>query len=86
MASRPAWWGWDLELTAHLVKRMEDRHFTEIELRGMLDRARSLKRDIAPGRWVVQTSHRRVRWEVIVEPDPERRRLVIVTAYMRGTP
>jgi hypothetical protein len=45
----PAWWEWELELSPHVGKRMEDRGF--------------------------------VAWEVIVEPDYEDERLVIVTAY-----
>ena len=35
----PAWWEWELEITPHLEKRMEDRDFTEIELREMLEQA-----------------------------------------------
>ena len=49
---------------------MEDRDFTEIDLRTMLE-----------GRWVIETRHRRRRWEVIVEPDPTVQRVVVVTAY-----
>ena len=77
----PDWWKWDLELSPHLLDRMEDRGFTEVELRVMLVRARRLSRDIVPGRWRVLTSLRQRRWDVIVEPDPEVRRLVVVTAY-----
>jgi len=47
----------------------------------MLERAVSLRRDIVPERWVVGTRHRRRRWEVIVEPDHEAQRLVVITAY-----
>lgn len=32
----PHWWDWEIELTPHLEKRMEDRGFTELDLRGML--------------------------------------------------
>jgi len=70
-----------LELSPHLLKRMVDRGFTEVELRDMLERAVSLRRDIVPERWVVGTRHRRRRWEVIVEPDHEAQRLVVITAY-----
>jgi len=35
----PLWWTWDLELTPHLEKRMEDRQFSEIDLRTMLHSA-----------------------------------------------
>lgn len=70
-----------MELSPHLLKRMVDRGFTEVELRDMLERAVSLRRDIVPERWVVGTRHRRRRWEVIVEPDHEAQRLVVITAY-----
>lgn len=70
-----------MELSPHLLKRMVDRGFTEVELRHMLERAVRLRRDIVPGRWVVATRHRRRRWEVIVEPDYEAELLVVITAY-----
>ena len=28
----PAWWTWELELSANLLKRMEDRAFNEVDL------------------------------------------------------
>jgi hypothetical protein len=60
---------------------MEDRRFSEVDLRGMLQRAGSYRRDVVEGRWVVATRHRRGPWEVIVEPDLAAKVLVIVTAY-----
>ena len=75
------WWDWELELIPHLLKRMEDRRFTEVDLRAMLQRATSYRRDVVGGRWVIDTRHRRQRWEVIVEPDPDGKVLVVVTAY-----
>jgi hypothetical protein len=27
--ARPGWWEWEVELTSHLQKRMEDRDFTD---------------------------------------------------------
>jgi hypothetical protein len=57
----PGWWDWELELSPHLLKRMTDRRFTEIDLRRMLNEppvtvrmlsraAGSSKRDTAAGR------------------------------------
>ncbi len=60
---------------------MDDRRLTEIELRQMLERALGYRKDVAEGRWVIETRHRRKAWEVIVEPDRERQLLVVVTAY-----
>jgi hypothetical protein len=77
----PDWWDWELELSPHLLKRMTDRRFTEIELRRMLERASSYREDVVEGRWVIETRHRGRAWEVIVEPDRERQLLVVVTAY-----
>ena len=77
----PEWWEWELELSPHLLKRMGDRRFTEVDVRRMLHVATRLRRDIEPGRWVVVTRHRRARWEVIVEPDADAQMLVVITAY-----
>jgi hypothetical protein len=41
----------------------------------------NLRPDIEPGRWIVDTSHQRIPWQVIVEPDTALQLLVIVTAY-----
>ena len=66
------------------MKRMVDRKFTEVDVRRMLHVASHLRRDIEPGRWVVITRHRKARWEVILEPDPEAQIVVVVTAYPAG--
>ena len=63
---------------------MEDRGFNEVELRDMLERGQGYRRDVVEGRWVIATSHRQLAWEVVVEPDYEEQRLVIVTAYGLG--
>ena len=70
-----------MELSPHLFKRMDDRRFTEIDLRRMLERAFGYREDVVDGRWVIETKHRGKAWEVIVEPDFERQLLVVVTAY-----
>lgn len=77
----PPWWDWELELSPHLLKRMEDRRFTEVDLRTMLQRAQGVERDVVPGRWLVRARHRRRAWEIIVEPDASAQLLVVITAY-----
>jgi hypothetical protein len=77
----PAWWEWELDLSPHLLKRMVDREFTEVDLRRMLEHATDLREDIVEGRWLVQTRHLRHPWEVVVEPDLDRQLLVVITAY-----
>jgi Domain of unknown function (DUF4258) len=84
----PEWWQWELELSPHLLKRMVDRRFTEVDLRRMLEVAQRYRKDMVEHRWVVMTRHRRRRWEIVVEPDWDARLLVVVTAYPieeRGT-
>jgi len=77
----PPWWDWELELSPHLLKRMIDRGFTEVDLRRMLQYATGYHRDIVEGRWVIETFFRKSPWEVIVEPDFQAKLLVVVTAY-----
>ena len=77
----PSWWEWDLGFSTHLLKRMVDRDFSEVDLRRMLEHAMRLRPDVVEGRWVVETSHARHPWEVIVEPEEEIRLLVVITAY-----
>jgi hypothetical protein len=60
---------------------MEDRRFTEVDLRRMLVSARAHRSDIVERRWVIEARHRRRPWEIIVEPDKELNLLVIITAY-----
>ena len=60
---------------------MGDRRFTEIDLRRMLERASGYREDVVEGRWVIETRHRGRGWKGIIEPDPERQLLVVVTAY-----
>jgi hypothetical protein len=81
---RPDWWDWEIELTPHIEKRMEDRDFTEVDLRAMMERASAIRPDVVEGRWVVEARYRRKRWEIIVEPDETGRLIVAITAYTVG--
>lgn len=81
MKQWPEWWDWEIEITPHLLKRMHDREFTELDLRAMLERALRFRRAETNDRWVIETKYRRHPWEVVVEPDFDGRTLVIVTAY-----
>ena len=72
----PEWWEWELEFTSHLEKRMEDRDFTELDLRTMLERAESYQPSVVAARWVVRTRHRSAGWALIVEPDSTRSSLL----------
>ena len=81
----PEWWSWELELTPHLLKRMVDRGFTEVELREMLERALGYRSDILEGRFVIDVRHAGKPWEVVVEPDDTDSLLVVITAYLVET-
>lgn len=81
MATWPEWWTWEVELTPHLEKRMEDRGFTEVDLRRMLGRAVAFRADVVEARYVIETVHGGRPWEVIVEPDDVDRLVVVITAY-----
>jgi hypothetical protein len=77
----PEWWAWDLELTPHVEKRMEDRGFSEVDLRAMLEHATDYRAADVEDRFVIEASLRSRRWEVVVEPDQELCLLVVVTGY-----
>ncbi len=83
-ASWPDWWDWELEITPHLEQRMEERDFTEVDVREMLEAATGLVPDVVEGRFVIESPVRGHRWRVIVEPDHDESLLVVVTAYRVG--
>ena len=47
----------------------------------MMEHAMSCAPDIEEGRWRIETSFQGQPWEVLVEPVPEKKLLVVVTAY-----
>jgi hypothetical protein len=61
---------------------MAQRDFGEGDLREMMGDATGLEKDMEPGRWVISTRRFGRKWEIIVEPDAQLGRLVVVTAYM----
>ena len=83
MRGRPNWWDWEFELSPHVERRMVDRNFTEVDLRGMLERADRIVAGVVEGRHVVSALHRGKVWEIVLEPDDDSRVVVIVTAYAK---
>ncbi|MGH9318768.1 MAG: DUF4258 domain-containing protein [Vicinamibacteria bacterium] len=77
----PDWWEWELGFWDHLKERMEQRPFTEVDLRLMIKEATVYKKARRPGRWILETRHRGSRWHVIVKPDYDTKILDVVTAY-----
>jgi hypothetical protein len=77
----PDWWSWELEFTPHLMKRMVDRRFNEVDLRLMPDTAAGFHENHEENRFVIETTHDGRRWAVIVEPSTDDAVLIVVTAY-----
>ena len=77
----PDWWHWELELTSHLERRMEERGLTEVELHAMLVAPTGFAPHDEGGRFLVYTWIWGDRWTVVVEPDANGRLLVVVTAF-----
>ena len=80
---RPEWWDWELAFTSHVEMRMEERGFTEVDLRGMLDNAVSVERSGRGERWIVSARHGGRSWKIVLEPDADERITNVVTAYAR---
>ena len=68
-------------MTVHVQERMSDRRFSEVDLRMMLEAASQLARGAESGCWEALARYGGRIWTVIVVPDFERRRIVVVTAY-----
>ena len=51
-----AWpeWGWEFILSPHIGRWQEDRGFTEVELRRMLEHADGFEPDAMVGRWRIR--------------------------------
>jgi hypothetical protein len=80
MPEWPEWWDWEIEVSDHAIERMAQRHFSEVDLRDMMYRATDYTPG-EPGRWELETTFDGAPWTVIVEPDAERKLLVVVTAF-----
>ena len=66
---RPEWWEWELGFDSHIEDRMEERGFSEVELRAMLEDATSLSPARRKGRWSAHTHFQGLPWVVVLEPD-----------------
>jgi elongation factor P--beta-lysine ligase len=81
MDPKPPWWDWDVELSAHVFKRMVDRGFSETDLRQMIEEATRIEASASHGRFLVTSRFHRTFWIVVVEPDLTTRTIVVITAY-----
>lgn len=81
MRRRPEWWVWEFELSPHVLRRMEERGFTEVDLRRMLNGVRSVRPDASAGRHRAHAHYLNRAWTIVLEPDPEARVVVVITAF-----
>lgn len=65
---------------------MEEREFSEVELRTMLADAGRVVSARRPGRFLVSTRYGGKPWAVVLEPDKDERLLFIVTAFPKDKP
>jgi len=80
---RPEWWEWELGFDSHIEDRMEERGFSEVELRAMLEDATSLSPARRKGRWLADTHFRGRPWVVVLEPDVADQITYVITAFSR---
>lgn len=82
----PPWWDWELELSAHVEQRMEERGVTEVELRRMLEQAVAVREGEVEGRFIAEARHGGKLWAVVLEPDVELECVAVVTVYNTEEP
>ena len=82
----PEWWTWEMRFIPHTEDRMEERGFSEVELRTMLADASDMTPSRRQGRWLVRTRFMRSRWLVVVEPDPIDEIVYVITAFPDASP
>jgi hypothetical protein len=82
----PDWWERNLAFTPHVESRMDEREFSELDLRTMIADATDLVSSRRPDRYLASTRLRGRPWTIVLEPDPEDQLLFVVTAYPRERP
>jgi hypothetical protein len=65
---------------------MEERQFSEVELRTLIAKATRVSGARRPGRFIVACRHQAGPWTVVIEPDPAAQLLFVVTAFPRTSP
>jgi hypothetical protein len=79
----PEWWEWPLTFTPHVESRMEERGFSEVELRTMIAKVSRVTAARHPGRFVAMTQHAGEPWAVVLEPEWDDQLLFVVTGFRR---
>lgn len=60
---------------------MVQRGFNALDVRMMMHRPERIYASAGTERWIVEARLRGKRWRVILDPDPVKREMVIVTAF-----
>jgi hypothetical protein len=81
MVEWPHWWHWELEISQHLLKRMIDRGFNEVDVREMLEDAADFRPNHEPSRFAIRSHLDGHPFELILEPLMMEEILLVVTAY-----
>ena len=75
---------WPLEFTGHVRQRMDARQIDEAALRQAWGNARDVRMTRQRNRFAVSGRQAGRLIEVVVQPDPVRRTVVVVTVYEQG--
>jgi archaeosine-15-forming tRNA-guanine transglycosylase len=75
------WLDWDIEIGYHASKRSQVRGFNETDLRILITDAAGFRPSDVEGRFVLHSRLGADEWRVVVEPDFEEHKLIVVTAW-----
>ncbi len=81
---RPEWWEWELDFVSHAEDRMEDRGFSELEVRAMLSDATAIGPSRRARRWLISSRLHGAPWTVVVEPNIHDQVIYVITAFPRN--
>lgn len=75
------WLDWEVDIGYHAGKRSVVRGFNETDIRILISDAIGFEPSHMEGRFVLHSRLGDEAWRVVVEPDPEERKLIVVTAW-----
>jgi len=77
----PSWSEWELLLSSHALKRMEQRGLSEIDLRTMLHSASAYTMTMQRDRWLAHCNFQGTKWLVVLEPIHDLELITVVTVF-----
>lgn len=77
----PDWWPWPRVVSGHAQRRMIERGLSLLQLQAALARVRRVRPSHESGRFVAECSLSGAVWHIVVEPQLELGRTIIVTAF-----